>query len=125
MFCTSLKRRRSSFSRVNSLTSSEPETDSVSSMSWFSSSDCFCDALVRLQRFFPTILVGISRKGMMAQPTNASRQSSENMAIAVLTTVRKLLNAEDSVLEMTTDTPEISVFIRVMMSPCRSVVKKA
>ena len=48
----------------------------------------------------------------------------ENSATSVVTTVAILLTMLESVPEMTELTPEMSVFMRVMMSPCFSVAKK-
>ena len=48
-----------------------------------------------------------------------------NRAIREVTTVATLLTMLDRVPEITELTPEMSVFMRVMMSPCRSEVKKA
>ena len=63
--------------------------------------------------------------GMTRMPTIASFQFMENRATSVVTTVAILLTMEARVLDITVDTPEISVFILVMISPCFSVVKKA
>ena len=49
----------------------------------------------------------------------------EKSATNVVTTVATLLTICVSVPEITELTPEISVFMRVTMSPCFSVVKKA
>ena len=48
----------------------------------------------------------------------------ESRATRVVTTVAALLTMLESVPLMTVLTPLMSVFIRVMMSPCFSVVKK-
>ena len=58
-------------------------------------------------------------------PTSASCQLMVNSAARVVTTVVTLLTMEDRVPEITELTPDMSVFMRVMMSPCFSVVKKA
>ena len=57
-------------------------------------------------------------------PTIASFQLMVNKATNVVTTVTALLTIEDRVPLITELTPLISVFIRVMISPCFSVVKK-
>ena len=60
----------------------------------------------------------------MQTPTSASFQLMENSAKSVVATVRTLLTMLVSVPLTTLDTPEMSLFMRVMMSPCFSVVKK-
>ena len=57
-------------------------------------------------------------------PTMASFQLMEKSATSVVTTVAMLLTMLESVPEMTELTPLMSVFMRVMMSPCFSVEKK-
>ena len=68
--------------------------------------------------------VGRISRGMTAMPTRASFQLMENRATRVVTTVAVLLTMLDRVPLMTELTPLMSVFMRVMMSPCFSVVKK-
>ena len=112
------------FSRVKSLTSMEPETERVSLMTWFISSFFACRSVNSVYRFRPALLVGRMSRGITTMPTMASCQLMENRATRVVTTVAILLTMEVSVPEMTELTPLMSVFIRVMMSPCFSVVKK-
>ena len=119
------KRSYSCFSRVKSLTSSEPLTDRVSFTSWFISSCLAWLALASFQRVRPTLRVGRISSGITTRPTRASCQLIVNRATRVVTTVATLLTICDRVPEMTELTPLMSVFMRVMMSPCRSVVKKA
>ena len=54
----------------------------------------------------------------------ASCQLMENRATRVVTTVAMLETMLERVPEITELTPEMSVFMRVMMSPCFSVAKK-
>ena len=58
-------------------------------------------------------------------PTSASCQLMLNSAASVVTTVAMLLTMLLSVPEITLLTPLMSVFMRVMMSPCFSVAKNA
>ncbi len=58
-------------------------------------------------------------------PTSASRQLIVKSATSVVTTVAMFETMLESVPEITLLTPEMSVFMRVMMSPCFSEVKKA
>ena len=64
-------------------------------------------------------------RGITTMPITASFQSMESRAITVVTTVAIFDTILVSVPLMTEPTPEISVFMRVMISPCFSVVKKA
>ena len=57
-------------------------------------------------------------------PTSASCQLMLNRAKRVVATVSTLLTMLVRVPLTTEDTPEISLFMRVIMSPCFSVVKK-
>ena len=121
---TFTKRSYSSSSFVNSFTSSEPLTESVSSTSWFISSDFARASLSSLKRVTPTFFVGMTSRGTMAIPTRASFGLMASSAMTVVTTVATLETTDVSVPEMTLDTPSMSEFMRVMMSPCFSVVKK-
>ena len=56
-------------------------------------------------------------------PTSASCQLIVNSATSVVTTTAILLTMLDNVPEITLETPEMSEFMRVMMSPCFSLVK--
>ena len=60
----------------------------------------------------------------MITPTIASCQLMVKSATSVVITVATLDTTLESVPEITLLTPLMSVFIRVMMSPCFSVVKK-
>ena len=114
----------SSSSRVKILTSMEPLTDRVSLMTWFISSVLAWLSLSSNQRVLPALRVGRISRGMMAIPTRASCQLMENSATNVVMTVAVLLTILERVPLITVLTPLISVFIRVMISPCFSVVKK-
>ena len=61
---------------------------------------------------------------MTAIPTAARGTLMLKSAISVVTTVAMLLTMFESVPLMTELTPLMSVFMRVMMSPCFSLVKK-
>ena len=58
-------------------------------------------------------------------PTSASCQLIVNSATSVVTTTTMLLTMLLSVPEITLETPLMSEFMRVMMSPCFSLVKNA
>ena len=58
-------------------------------------------------------------------PNSASRQLMVTRAISVVATTAMLLTMLLRVPEITELTPLMSVFMRVMMSPCFSEVKKA
>ena len=60
----------------------------------------------------------------MITPTIASFQLMAKSATSVVIRVAAFETTLESVPEMTLLTPLISVFMRVMMSPCFSVVKK-
>lgn len=60
---------------LNSFTSIEPLTESVSSTCWLSSSCFSCASLTSSQRFLPTAFVGRIKSGSTISPTIASRQS--------------------------------------------------
>ena len=110
-------------SRVNIFMSSEPETESVSLMTWFISSFLACASCTSLRRTRPAERVGRMSSGSTARPTSASFQLIEKSAMSVVMTVATLETTCVSVPEMTELTPEMSVFMRVTMSPCFSVVK--
>ena len=122
---TVTKRSYSFCSRVKSFTKSEPLTLSVSLTSWFISSLFSWLSLSSFHRVLPTVLVGRISSGMMTIPTMASCQLMENSATSVVTTVATLLTMLLRVPEITLLTPLMSVFMRVMMSPCFSAAKKA
>ena len=108
---------------MNIFTSIDPLTDRVSSIFWLSSS-LFAWLCVRyFQRVRPAVLVGSTSSGMTAMPTRASGGLMLKSATRVVITVATLLTMFESVPLMTELTPLMSVFIRVMMSPCFSVVK--
>ena len=94
-------------------------------MSWFISSFFSWLSRSSCQRVRPTVRVGKISSGITTMPTRASCQLMENSATSVVTVTATLLTMLLRVPEMTVETPEMSVFIRVMMSPCRSPVKKA
>ena len=109
---------------MNIFTSIEPLTESVSSIFWLSSS-LFAWLCVRyFQRVRPAVLVGSMSSGMTAMPTSARGTLMPKSATRVVMTVATLLTMFDRVPLMTELTPLMSVFIRVIMSPCFSVVKK-
>ena len=60
---------------------------------------------------------------MTTMPAIASFQLIEKRATSVVITVARFETMLLSVPEMTELTPEMSVFMRVMMSPCFSLVK--
>ena len=94
-------------------------------MSWFISSFLAWLSVRSFQRVRPTLRVGMMRRGMTRMPTQASCQDMLNRATSVVTTVATLLTMLVRVPEITEDTPLMSLFMRVMMSPCFSEVKKA
>ena len=71
----------------------------------------------------PAVLVGSTRSGITAMPTSASGALMLKSATRVVMTVATLLTMFESVPLITELTPLMSVFMRVMMSPCFSVVK--
>ena len=73
----------------------------------------------------PTLREGMIRIGITAMPTRASGVLMAKSAISVVITVAMLLTMLLSVPEITELTPDMSVFMRVMMSPCFSEAKKA
>ena len=101
-----------------------PETDSVSLTSWFISSALAWDSVRSWKRVLPTLRVGRMSSGITTMPTQASCQLIVKRATSVVTTVAMFDTTEASVPEITELTPEMSVFMRVMMSPCFSLVKK-
>ena len=122
---TPTKRSYSRSSAVNIFIRSEPETESVSLISWFISSFLAWLSSSSLRRTLPALRVGRMSSGSTRMPTTASLGLMEKSATSVVTTVAMLLTICVSVPEMTELTPEMSVFMRVTMSPCFSVVKNA
>ena len=110
-------------SRVNIFTSSDPLAESVSLIIWFISSVLACVRVAYFRRDLPAMRVGAMSSGNTASPTHASCQLKLNSATSVVTMVAILPTTRESVPEMTLLTPEMSVSMRVMMSPCFSVVK--
>ena len=110
-------------SRVNILTSSDPLAESVSLITWFISSVFACVCVAYLSRERPAERVGKMSSGRTAMPTIASFQLIVNSATSVVTMVATLLTTFESVPLTTELTPLMSVSMRVMMSPCFSVVK--
>ena len=108
---------------MNIFTSIEPLTESVSSIFWLSSSLLAWLCVRYFQRVRPAVLVGSTKSGMTAIPTSARGALMLKSATRVVMTVATLLTMLESVPLMTELTPLISVFMRVMMSPCFSVVK--
>ena len=110
-------------SRVNIFMRSEPLTERVSLMTWFISSFLACASCTSLRRTRPAERVGSMSSGSTARPTMASFQLIEKSATSVVATTATLETICVSVPEMTELTPLMSVFMRVTMSPCFSVVK--
>ena len=75
------------------------------------------------KRDLPALRVGAMSSGSTANPTSASFQLMVNRATSVVTMVAMLLTTFESVPLTTELTPLMSVSMRVMMSPCFSVVK--
>ena len=100
-----------------SFTSICPLTESVSFRMPLISSLHSCDSLVRVQRVLPAFRVGIVNSGTMIRPTVARIQFLRYIAviatIRVIAFERMLVN----VFVITDSTPEISLVMRVMMSP--------
>ena len=67
--------------------------------------------------------VGAMSRGNTANPTQARIQLMLKRATSVVTMVARFPTTCESVPEMTELTPLMSVSMRVMMSPCFSVVK--
>ena len=111
-------------SEVKSFTRREPDTERVSFTIWFISSFFAWVSCRSFRRTLPALREGMIKSGITSTPTMANCQLRVNRATRLVTTVAMALTAFDRVPEMTLETPEMSVFMRVMMSPCFSVVKK-
>ena len=112
------------FSLVNNFTNICPLTLSVSFRTWLISSFFSCDFSARLQRVFPTLFVGSTNNGTIIIPTVARIQFFWYIATTEVASTAILLKMLVRVLEITLCTPEISLVIRVITSPCLLLVKK-
>ena len=102
----------------------EPDTDRDSFTTSFNSSAFACDSDNSFHLFLPADLVGSTNKGITSIPIIDKRKSILNRATTVVITVAILEMIFVRVELITLDTPEISEFILVMISPCFSEVKK-
>ena len=83
----------------------------------FTSSLHSCASCVSSHLVFPAHLVGIVKRGITKTPTVAKIQFSLNMIIIATTKVIEFDKIEVKVLVTTLSTPEISLVIRVIISP--------
>ena len=70
-----------------------------------------------LHLFFPALLVGSAKRGIITMPIRASIQFFWNIAITAMTSVITLEIMLVKVLVTTLSTPPMSLVILVMMSP--------